>query len=168
MNYLTDDVLSYLTEIILDKNGCYGIISFILCSRIKLISDKMINHKIKRNYKILIRNNTLLNPLFTYSNIYKIYENNFTVDKEKLFELTCLIIFNNDIELIEIICKIFPSSIKSVKDRLYHKYRTDDSLLWDLYIKFSGNKRSSKIRYILKNTDNEFIKFKQLIYNFVK
>ena len=42
MIYLTDDTLSYLTEIILDNNGTSNLSSFLVCHRIKLISTKYI------------------------------------------------------------------------------------------------------------------------------
>ncbi len=117
--------------------------------------------------KRMIRNNNLKFPLISYYHINKIYGCNFIVDKYKLQDLICLIIINNNLELIEIVCKTLPSSIKSVKDRLYNKYRIDHVDLWDLYIKLS-TKRNNKISYSLKNSDCDFLIFKQLIWDFVK
>ena len=165
MDYLTDDTLSYLIETILDNNDCYDLSSFLVSRKTKSVIDIVVNNKLKLNYKIVIRNNTLLNPLQSYANIYKIYGNKFCIDKVKLENLICLIIINNNKELTEIISKTLPGSVRSSKAKLYDDYRMDDVFLWDSYIKLS-NKRNVRIRYVLKNTDYDFIIFKNLLKDF--
>ena len=176
MNYLTDDTLSYLIGTILDNNECFGLSSFLVCRRIKLLSDIVINNKLRTNYKILIKNNYLNCPLRSYYHIHKIYGCNFTLDSDKLQNLICLIIFNNNIELIEVICKTMTNSIKHIKDKLRENcyinlngqyYINHDIWLWDIYIKTS-DQYTKMGSYISRNYNNEFIKFKELISNFIK
>jgi hypothetical protein len=117
MNSLTNDILGYLIEIVFDNNKFSDLASLLVSRKIKLISNIVINNKLKRNYKIIIRNNNLLNPLQAYNNIYKIYENKFVIDNEKISELLELINNNKNFELFEILCKTIPKTIRSSEDK---------------------------------------------------
>lgn len=115
MDYLTYDSISYLVEIIIDNNDYKNLASFMVCRQIKLIIDKVVNDKLKINYKILIRNNTLMNPLHTYNNLYKIYKNKYVLETEKVYKLLQLSTKNNNLELLSILNKTIPNTIKSLK-----------------------------------------------------
>lgn len=165
MDCLTDDALSYLIEIILD-NSCFDLPQFLICTKIKSISDIVINEKLKRNYKILIKNNYLKCPLRSYYHIHKIYGNNFTLDPDKLRDLICLIIFVNNIELIDIINKTIPSYIKYIKNKLRQSYIDNgDTILWNLYEKLSS-KNTNTADFILRNSNYYYIKFKESTFEF--
>ena len=71
MDCLTDDTISYLTEIFLTNSDCKLLSSFITCRRIKLITNKMLNDKLKRHYKYIIKDNCIYNPLHMYNNLHK-------------------------------------------------------------------------------------------------
>jgi len=115
MDYLTYDSISYLVEIIIDNNDYKNLASFMVCRQIKLIIDKVVNDKLKINYKILIRNNTLMNPLHTCNNLYKIYKNKYVLETEKVYKLLQLSTKNNNLELLSILNKTIPNTIKSLK-----------------------------------------------------
>ena len=115
MDSLTDDALSYLIEIILDNSGCFDLTSFLVCHRIKLISDEVVNDKLKINYKILIRNNNLKSPLHAYNNVYEIYGDKFVVSKNKLNHLLFLAAKKDNVELLKILLKTIPKTIKLSK-----------------------------------------------------
>lgn len=124
MDCLTDDALIYLIDIILDNFDCSVLSSFLVCNKIKSLSDMVINNKLKTNYKILIRNNYLINPFLAYNNIYNIYKGKFVICNYKLTKLILLCINNNNTELLKIISKTIPIHIKSSKEQLeipWHK-----------------------------------------------
>ena len=117
MDYLTYDTLSYLVGIIIN-NDYKDLASFIISRQMKLIVDKVVNDKLKINYKILIRNNMLMNPLHAYNNLYKIYKNKYVLETEKVYKLLTLSINNNNLELIDILNKTIPNTIKSLENKL--------------------------------------------------
>lgn len=134
MNFLTDDVLSYLIEIILDNSGCFDSTSFLVCHRIKLLSDIIVNEKLKRNYKILIRNNNLKTPLHAYNNVYEIYGDKFVVCKDLINELLHLVAKSDNLELLEILLKTVPktirlSEIKFLRDQKFDLIRSKKAIL---------------------------------------
>lgn len=161
MDNLTDDTLGYLIEIILDSS--YLILStFLICHKIKTFSDITINNRLKRNYKILIKDNYLINPLQSYYHVNKILGNSFTLNKnkiKKLLPLICLIIFDNNIELLNIIDENIPDSIKEVRRIMHVLYDNDDGYLLNLY-----NKLFNKYNKI--HNDDDFIRFKELMDKF--
>lgn len=176
MDYLTDDSLSYLTETILDNNGCSGITSFMICHRIKLISDKMVNNKLKQNYKIIIRNNNLLNPLHAYHNIYKIYKNKFILSDSKLNNFMLLLIKSNNMELLEILYKTIPKTMNSdkIETRLLNIFlecKNDNIDKTSLSEYFSELKNiiinKDIIVDLLKNYYDDIIKFKTFLKNLI-
>lgn len=136
MDYLTDDALYYLIGIILNENSNKDYTSFLVCNKIKSLSDKMINDKIKRNYKPLIKDNYLKNPLRSYSIIYKVYGNNFVVSIEKLDLLLREVISNNNKELFDILNDTMPSFMKlgKNKSKLFssHESQNKQNMLVDL------------------------------------
>jgi len=158
MDSLPDDILNYLIGIILDNN-CLNL--SLVNIKIKLMSDVIVSNRLKGNYKILIKNNVVKYPLKSYYCINKIYGGSFTLGYDKLEDLICLSILSNNIELIEIIYKTLPSSIKYVKDKLQHRYDTGGSDLYDLYIKCSNH-------HIFNHNDEflNYLKFKELLGNF--
>lgn len=117
MDYLTYDTLSYLVGIIIN-NDYKDLASFIISRQMKLIVDKVVNDKLKINYKILIRNKMLMNPLHAYNNLYKIYKNKYVLETEKVYKLLTLSINNNNLELIDILNKTIPNTIKSLENKL--------------------------------------------------
>jgi len=125
MDYLTDDALCYLIEIILDNYGCFTLSSFYVSHRIKLLTDFVINQKIHKNYKIIIRNNKLKTPLLSYNNIYIIYGDKFVVDKDELTDLLHLIVKSNNVELIKILNKTIPKNVSISKVKWSHDRRID-------------------------------------------
>ena len=170
MNYLSDDVLSYLIEMILDDN-CLYLSSFLVSTKIKLTSDIIINNKLKSNYKILIKDNYFKNPLQSYYYIRMIYGDKFIFGNDKLEDLLCLAIFNNNKELIDVLNKTLPNSLKSIKVKLYQSCDTNNHYIWELYSKLSGtpNNKTDYLKYILRNCDDKFlnfVKFKELIRDF--
>jgi hypothetical protein len=134
--------------------------------KIKSMSDIVINDRLKFNYKILIKDNSLKFPLRAYYHIHKIYGRNFTREINKLQNLICLIVFNDNIELIDIIYKTVYDQIKPINDKLSDYYITDSPCLWVLYLKLP-NQSNKTHSYDLRNNDNDYIKFKTLIYKFV-
>lgn len=120
MDYLTNDALSYLTESFL--NNYKLLASFITCHRIQSIVCKMLNDKLKRNYKLIVRDNNLENPLRIYSTIYKIYNDKFILDMEKIKDLLVCSIKDNNIELFRLLYKTMPNFIKSdhVQNEMMH------------------------------------------------
>lgn len=176
MIYLTDDTLSYLTETILDNNGTSNLSSFLVCHRIKLITDKVINNKLKQNYKIIIRNNNLLNPLHAYNNIYKIYKNKFILSDNKLNTFILLLIKNNNMELLEILRKTIPNSMNSgkIEVRLLNvaleckNDNIDKSLLSKDFYELKDIIINKEIIIdLLKNHYNDIIQFKTFIKNLI-
>lgn len=122
MDYLTDDTLSYLTESFLNYSNYKLLASFITCRMIKSIVGKMINDKLKRNYKLIVRDNSLENPLRIYSTIYKIYNDKFTLNMEKIKDLLVCSLKDNNIELFRLLYKTMPNFIKSdhVQNEMMH------------------------------------------------
>jgi len=113
MDYLTDDTLSYLTESFLNYSNYKLLASFITCHRIKLITNKMLNDKLKRHYKYIIKDNCICNQLHTYNTIYAIYNNNFNLDFDKLRKLIIYSFEDNNMELFRILHKTIPNFVKS-------------------------------------------------------
>jgi len=137
------------------------------------MSDIIINNQLKRNYKILIKDNYFKFPLLSYYHIHKIYGCNFSFDKDKLQDLICFTVFNNNIELTKILCKTLPNSTKYSKNKLSHLCCNNKTELWDLYNK-SSNKNDNTNNtvnyylrnYYLRNSNKDFIRFKELISTF--
>lgn len=174
MIYLTDDTLSYLSEIILDYNGLPNLSSLITCHKLKLIINKVVNNKLKQNYYILIRNNNSLNPLRSYDVIYKIYHNKFILNDNKINNLILSCINSNNIELIEILRKTIYKSMNSdkIEIRLLNVSLECEN---DNIDERSLSKYFSTSEYIIINYDiiidlfknyyNDIIKFKTFIKN---
>lgn len=164
---LTDDTLSYLSEIIIDYNGCINLSQLVVSHKLKSIVNIVVNNKLKQNYKILIKDNNLINPLKSYYYIYKFYGSKFTIGYDKLEQLIRQSIYNNNIELIEIICKTNSNSIKTIKLNLKYCLINDGNSLWNFYVKVS-NILNNYNNYILRQSNNDFLKFKELISNFTE
>ena len=173
---LTDDVLGYLIKMIFDDDGIYSLPLLLTCHKIKGITNIVINNKLKDNYKIIIRNNTLLNPLPSYNNIYKIYKNKFTLNDKKLNDLISLLVKSNNNELLEILRKTIPNTINS--DKIETKSlnvslecindNIDKSLLSKYFYEQECiiiNKET--IVYLLKNYYNDIIQFKTFIASLI-
>jgi len=174
MDCLTGDDLNYLIEIILDNNGCCDLSSFLVCRKIKSITDTVINNKLKLNYRIIIRNNNLLNPLHAYDLIYKIYNNNFTLGYSKMNNLI-LSAINND-ELLEILLKTIPNTLYSNKIEtkllnVIEECKNDNINISSLSKYFFQSKyiiiTNENIIYLFKNYYNDIIKFKTFIKNLI-
>lgn len=175
-DYLTDDTLNYLIEIILQNNDCSDLCSFVVCHKIKLSINTVINNKLKNDYKIIIRNNHLLNPLHSYDNINKIYNNKFTLNDKKLNNLILLVIKNKNHELLEILRKTVPNTMNSdkIETRLLNvslECQNDNinpTLLNSYFFESKYiiiNKKT--IVDLLKNYYDDIIKFKTFIRNLI-
>ena len=165
MDYLVDDILKYLIEIIIDDNILNSKL-FSTCTKIKLISESLTNDILKTRYGIIIKDKHLNFPSRSHYHLYKIYGRNFIIDDDKLQELTCLIIFDNNIELIEIINESIPNMMKTCKEGIAFYYKMNVTRLWNLYITSSGCE-SSGPKYFLRNSDQNFLKFRELIKTFL-
>ena len=130
----------------------------------------VINDKLKNNYKILIRNNTLIYPLYAYYNIYKTYKNRFVICNDKLTKLLFLLLNNNNCsELLEILYKTIPNYIKLSKISIEEPWeKTGNKYKYIGIIKLLENKNFSLFNYdILLNKNIKLItKYENfIIYN---
>jgi len=169
MDCLTDDTISYLTEIIMFKN--YKLLSsFITCHRIKSIIDKIVNDKLKINYKQIIRNNYLEYPLQSYDNLYKTYGGNFTIGPEKLNFLLSIVIENNNIELYKIFHKTLPNFMKLDRTQKHIfdsclEHSTIIDTMIDLIL--DDSIKLTIFQYCLRNHYNSITKYQKELKNII-
>jgi len=86
---------------------------FLTCTKLNLLSDVYINNIIKKDFKLIIRDNNLKTPKQNYMLISKIYGSKFVLDKSKLQDLAIQSILTNNIELLELLHKTAAHSMKS-------------------------------------------------------
>lgn len=105
LDSIPDDCLTHL----------YNIESslFLTCKRLYSISNVVFNEILKRDYKMLIRNNYLENAMKTYHCIYNVYGSEFVLCKDKLSNLIIKSLSTNNIELLGLLYKTFPNVINS-------------------------------------------------------
>ena len=95
---------------------------FLTCNKLNLLSDVYINNILKKDFKLIIRDNHIKNPKSTYMLICKIYGSKFVLDKSKLQYLAVQSILTNNIELLEILYKTASHTMKS-KDTILILFR---------------------------------------------
>ena len=109
---LPDDCLKYLF-----RCSSFGNIIplFSTCNRLNVISDNYINDILKKDFRLLIRDNKLENIKKSYMSIYKIYGNKFILDKSKLQNLLNESIITNNMGLLQLLHKTSANSMKSTQ-----------------------------------------------------
>ena len=109
---LTDDCLTYLFHVSYPflKDITY---LFITCHKLNTISNICINNILKKNYKLLIRNDYLKTPKQTYGSISRIYGEKFVMCKSKLCDLAVQSVLTNNTELLNLLHKNASNTIKS-------------------------------------------------------
>ena len=108
--FLTDDCFTYLCSLYnLSKNNL-----FLTCQKLYQISNHYFNDVLKRDYKLLIRSNTLLNPKQSYASIFKIYGSSFIIHRYYLIELAEDCIITNNLELMTLLFKVAPNTMNTL------------------------------------------------------
>ena len=144
---LPDDCLLYLFN--LNYPSFENIRSlFLTCTRLNLLSDVYINNVLKKDFKLIIRDNNLNNAKESYMLIYKIYGNIFTLDKSKLQFLAVQSLLTNNIELLELLYKTASNTLKS-KMTVFALFRTALNIKSEFFINYLLEKN--------KIIDNELI-----------
>jgi len=95
---------------------------FLTCNKLNLLSDVYINNILKKDFKLIIRDNHLKTPKQSYILIYKIYGSKFVLDKSKLQYLAVQSMITNNIELLEILYGTASHTMKS-KDTVLILFR---------------------------------------------
>lgn len=111
---LPDDCIKYLFNI---NYPCFENVQplFLICKKMQLTIDSYIHDIFRRDYKLIIRDNHLENPLKTFKLIYKIYGDKFVMCRTKLSDLAIQSIITNNMELLDLIHKNAANSMKSQK-----------------------------------------------------
>lgn len=111
LDVIPDD---YIRELI-----CYDAYIFAqTCKSYNCIYKQRYNELLKRDYVIIVKNNTLDNPYKIYKILHKIYNGKFYIDIGMIQQVIKLCIEEEHIELFDILCKTMPSTVKNCKAEL--------------------------------------------------
>lgn len=117
LDSIPDDYFTYLCNNDYPYFKTYTYL-FLTCNKLYLLNKTYINNLVNSNYKLLIKNNHIENPKRIHNCIYEVYGSKFIMCKFKLNDLAIKSISTDNIELLKLLYKIAPNTMKSEELKL--------------------------------------------------